>query len=170
MATEASLLTSLKALLVAQTWTGSANVVFPTGCVAITADSDIAVQQAYKTMRTPWALLQPMDSDADPEYDEDPNLAFLNLKVRIAVMVPGDALGENPLMGANKTGGSTRSEGRGLFEIEPELWTAIGKVNALEGIVLQCRLRGAIASQYHADTGTWVAHRDWNFQAIGTFV
>jgi hypothetical protein len=169
MATESSLLTSLKARLVARTWTGGANVVFPTGCVAITANADVATQQALKTMRTPFALLQPLESTSDPEFDEAPNYAQLNIQVRIGVMVPGDAVGENPLMGANKTLGATYSEGRGLFEIEAEVFNAIGAVNGNESIVLQCRQKGAVQAQY-LDSGTWIAWRDLVFEVMGTYV
>ncbi len=169
MATEASLLASLKSRLIARTWTGGANVVFPTGCVAITGNSDIAMMQAAKTMRTPFALLQPLDSTSDPEFDQQPNYVQLNIQVRVMVMVPGDAIGENPLIGANKTGGSTKSEGRGLFEVEQEVFNAIGAVNANESIVLQCRQKGAVNAQY-LEGSTWLAWRDLTFQVLGTYV
>lgn len=169
MATEASLLASLKARLIARTWTGGANVVFPTGCVAITANADIATKQALKTMRTPFALLQPLDSTSDPEFDENPNYVQLNIQVRVGVMVPGDAVGENPLIGANKTAGSTYSEGRGLFEVEGEVFNAIGAVNGNESIVLQCRQKGAVNAFYN-ETGTWIAWRDITLEVMGTFV
>ena len=168
MATEASLLASLKARLIAATWPGGSNVVFPTGCVAVTANADIATQQAIKTMRTPFALLQPLESTSDPEYDDNPNYVQLNILVRILVMVPGDAVGENPLLGANKTGGATKSEGKGLFEVEQEVHDAIGAVNGAESIILQCRQRGAVSSAY-LDNQTWVAWRDLQLEVMGTY-
>lgn len=168
--TESQLLTSLEALLVAQTWTGSSNVVFPTGCVTITANADLATIAAVKGMRTPFALLQPLDSTSDPEFDEDPNFVALRLKVRLGVQVPGDGFGRNPLMGANKTGGSTLSEGRGLFEVEQELFNAIGKVNGLESINLQCRQKGAVEAGYVDGGSTYMATRDYDFEALGTMV
>lgn len=169
MATEASLLASLKTRLIARTWTGGSNVVFPTGCVAITANADIATQQALKTMRTPFALIQPLDSTSDPEFDEEPNYVELNVQVRVGVMVPGDAVGENPLIGANKTAGSTYSEGRGLFEVEGEVFNAIGAINGNESVILQCRQKGAVQAIYDA-SGTWIAWRDLVFSVMGTYV
>jgi hypothetical protein len=168
--TESQMFDALRDELVAQTWTGSSNVVFPTGSVAITVNADLAMVGAIKSMRMPWALLQPLDSSSDPDFDEDPNLAQMNVLVRIMVSVPGDAIGENPLMGANKTGGSTKSEGRGLFEIEQELFNAIGKVNMLESINLQCRQKGAAQPALYDGGSVYVAFRDWRFEAIGTFV
>lgn len=168
--TESQMFDELKDELIAQTWTGSSNAVFPTGSVAITTNADLAMVGAIKSARMPWCLLQPLDSSSDPDHDEDPNLAVMNLQVRIMVSVPGDAIGENPLMGANKTGGSTKSEGRGLFEIEQELFNAIGKVNALEGVILQCRHKSAAQTALYDGGSVYVAFRDWRFEAVGTFV
>lgn len=167
--TESQLLTAIKAELVAQVWTGGSNVVFPTGCVAITANIDLATEAAIKTMRTPFVLLQPMATTSDPEYDEDPNFVAFNLNARIVVLVPGDAVGENALMGANKTGGSTASEGRGIFEVEQELFNAIGRLNGLESIILQCRQKGA-ANATIMENNVYVAYRDFQFEALGTMV
>ncbi len=167
--TESALLTAIKALLVAQTWTGGSNVVFPTGCVAITGNVDMAMEWALKTMRTPFVLLQPLSTTADPEFDEDPNFVALNLQARIMVMVPGDSVGENTLMGANKTLGATYSEGRGLFEVEQELFNAMGRLNGLEGVILQCRNKGAVQSAIVGDA-TYLAYRDYQFEALGTVV
>jgi hypothetical protein len=167
--TESQLLTAIKAELVAQLWTGGANVVFPTGCVAITANVDLAMESALKTMRTPFALLQPMGTTSDPEFDEDPNFVALNLQVRIVVMVPGDSVGENALMGGNKTGGATVSEGKGIFDVEQELFNAIGRLNGLESIILQCRQKGGISAAIVGDN-VYVAYRDLQFEALGTLV
>ena len=165
--TESQLLTALKALLVAQVWTGGTNVVFPTGCVAITADIELAMESALQTMRTPFVLLQPLGTTADPDYDEDPNFVALNLKARIVVMVPGDAVGENALMGGNKTAGATFSEGRGIFEVEQETFNAIGRVNGTEGIILQCRHKSDVSAAI-VGGNTYIAYRDLNFEAMGT--
>ena len=167
--TESQLLASLKTECIAQTWTGSTNVVFPTGCVAITPNVELAMEAAAKTMRTPFCLIQPLDTTSDPEFGEDPNFIQLNVNVRVLVMVPGDSVGENPLIGGNKTGGSTVSEGRGLFEIQAELFNAIGRLNDLESVQLQNTQVGA-AQAAIVDGKTYVAWRDYKFQALGTLV
>lgn len=167
--TESQLLTALKALLVAQTWTGGSNVVFPTGCVAISADVELAMESALGTMRTPFVLLQPLGTTADPDYDEDPNFVALSIKARIVVMVPGDAVGENALMGGNKTAGATYSEGRGIFEVEQELFNAIGSENGTEGIILQCRHKSGVNAAI-VGGNIYVAYRDIVFEALGTMV
>lgn len=167
---ETTLLTNLKSRLVAQAWTGSSNVVFATGSVAITFNVEQAMKGAWASgMRAPYALLQPLDSASDPEFDEDPNFVTMRVNVRLVAVVPGDAVGENVLQGANKTGGATKSEGRGLFELEVELHNAIGKVNALESVILQCRQKSAVAGTT-IENGTHAAWRDYVFEAIGTMV
>src|SRR3990167_3138910 len=168
--TESQMFDALKDEIIAQTWTGSSNVVFPTGSVAITVNADLATLGAIKAQRMPWCLLQPLESTTDPDWDENPNVVQMELLCRIMVSVPGDAVGENPLMGANKTGGSTKSEGRGLFEIEQELFNAIGKVNALEGVILQCRQKGAAQTALYDGGSVYVAFRDFRFEAMGTLV
>lgn len=166
---EHTLMNSLKTELVAQTWTGSSNVVFPSGSVAVVPDLDLAMEAALKTMRTPFALMKLEESTSDPDYDEDPNFVRLGVKVRLAVTIPGDAVGENAVMGANKTGGSTKSEGRGLLELEQELHNAIGKVNAKESIVLQCRQKGATGGAV-VEGKLNTAFRDYTFEGFGTVV
>lgn len=166
---ESTLLTTVKARLVAQTWTGGSNVVFPTGCVAITANVDLAMESALKTMRTPFALLQPLSSTSDPEFDQAPGLAMLAFQVRVMVMVPGDSVGENAVMGGNKTAGATYSEGRGLFEVEQEVFNAIGTLNANESLVIMCRQKGG-ANAAIVEGKTYVAWRDLQFEMLGTYV
>lgn len=166
---ELTLLTTLKTKLIAQVWTGGGSVVFPTGCVYITANVDLAMESALKTMRTPICLIQPLDSTSDPDFGEDPRLTFLNVNIRIVVMVPGDAVGENAIIGGNKTGGSTASEGRGLFEVSQELFNAIGQLNDNESLQLQNTQSGA-ANAAIVDDKTYVAWRDFRFTAKGTLV
>lgn len=170
MATRSSILTSLKAELVAQTWTGSSNVVFPTGSVLITKSPEI--KQALATLRPPMALIMPGQAQCDPEFHEEPDLLVFDFVVRIVTVVPGDHMGENPLIGANKTGGSTRSEGRGIYEIELELYNAVGKLNVLESIVIQNRQSSDVgATIYDRGSGIlYVAYCDYSFETICTLV
>lgn len=172
MATRLSILTSLKAELVAQTWTGTSNVVFPTGSVLVTKSPE--VKQALATLRPPMALIMPGSAQCDPEYHEEPDLLVFDFRVRLLTVVPGDHVGENPLMGANKkgTGSTTASEGRGIFEIEQELYNAVGRLNVLESIVIQNRQVGDVgATVYDSGSGIlYVAYCDYQFETICTLV
>lgn len=162
---ESTLLSNLKTTLLAQKWTGSSNVVFGTGSVLATPNTDEAMQGAIKAaIRTPICLLQLLGAESDPEHDEEPDLLKINFNARLIVNIPGDAVGENAVLGANKTGGSIKSEGRGLVEVEQELYNAIGKLNALESYSIQNRMKGAQAAAQIAPS-VYLAWRDYLFEA-----
>lgn len=166
---EYTILTSVKSELIAQTWTGSANVVFPTGCVAITPPTGEVVRNALETMRVPFALIQPSSAESDPNFDEEPDFMRILVNIIIVVAIPGGAVGEEAMLGANKTLGSTKSEGRGLLEIEQEVYNAIGKLNALESITLQFRQRGEEGAIMQPPS-TWIQYRTLSFEGWCTTV
>ena len=166
--TENALLLAIKAAVIAQTWSGG-NVVFPSGCVAITSNSELATEFAMKNFRTPFCLIQPGNTSSDPKFDEAPDLSYLDVAVRLIVMIPGDPVGENCLIGANQTNGPLASEGQGLFQIEPQLFAAIGKLNAANGLTIQFRQKGALTAGT-LENGSYVAYRDSTFQAICTLI
>jgi hypothetical protein len=163
--TEYQLLTNIKSKLVARTWTGSSNVVFPTGSVAISSGRDLWF---LSTLRCPIAIIKPGGTESDPEFDEEPGFLRFSVGLRLVTDIPNDWTGEAPLIGANKTQGSTRSEGRGIFEIEQEVFNAIGILNALESVDLQCTQRSEV--EIDQVGSVMVAYRDYTFQCYGTAV
>jgi hypothetical protein len=163
--TEYQLLTSLKAKLVARTWGGVGSVVFPTGSVAISMGKDIWFMS---TLRCPIAILKPGGTESDPEFNEEPAFLRFTVGLRLITDIPNDWTGEAPLMGANPTQGSTRSEGRGIFEIEQEVFNAIGRLNALESVDLQCTQKSEI--EVDQIGSVMVAYRDYAFSCYGVAV
>lgn len=161
--TKTQLLTAIKNKLIAQVWTGSSNVVFPSGSVVV---SKAIAKSALSTMGTPIAQIIPGGGKADPQFDEDPNLLIFPVTVRLITIAPGDAVGENPLMGANRAD-STLSEGAGLYDLEQELYNAIGKLNTQDGIIIQFRNQGDSGAEY-VDDNLYLAYEDHNFEAICT--
>jgi len=161
-------MTFLQTQLVAQTWSGG-SVVFPSGSVQITANTETAMDYALQNFRAPMALIQPLDGESDPKYDEEPGLLYETFQVRLIVNIPGDPVGSNALMGANLTNGAAASEGQGLLSIEPYLFTAIGIVNAAQGLTIQSRGKGQIRAG-HLENRTYLAYRDYTFQSICTWV
>jgi len=166
--TKKALLTAIKNLLIAQTWTGGSNVVFGTGSVLITRGVDIADATKKQAVRTPFALIVPGAGVADPLWGEDPNLLVSQVVIRIGVLVPGDAVGENPLMGANRPD-TTKSEGAGLYDVEQMLYTAVGKLNAQEGIILQFKNTGDSGATL-IDDKNYLAYEDHLYEMIATEV
>jgi hypothetical protein len=115
------------------------------------------------------ALIQPLDGESDPKYDEEPDLLYENFQVRLIVNIPGDPVGSNALMGANLTNGANASEGQGLFSLEQQLYNAIGLLNAAQSITIQFRGKGQIRAG-HLENKTYLAYRDYSFSAMCTWI
>lgn len=164
-----AMMTALKNALIAQKWTVAGNVVFPTGSVQITANTETAMNFALQNFRSPIALLQPLDGESDPKYDEEPGLLYETFQVRMIVNIPGDPVGSNALMGANQINGANASEGQGLLGLEVQLFNAIGILNAAQSVVIQSRGKGQVRAG-HLENGTYLAYRDYTFQAMCTWV
>lgn len=163
-----TLVNALKTQLVGQQWSGG-NVVFPSGSVQITGNTEEAMDYALLNMRSPIALIQIMDAEADPKYDEEPDLLYETFQVRLVVNIPGDPVGSNALVGANQTNGANASEGQGLLSLEQQLFNAIGVLNAANSITIQNRGKGQIRAG-HLNNRTYLAYRDYTFQAICTWI
>ncbi len=166
---ESELLAEFKAQLVAQTWTGSSNVVFPSGSVHIVPNIANAIQAALNTNRVPCALIESGTAESDPEFDEEPSLIRFTFNTAIIVAVPGDAIGENAIMGANKTGGSTASQGRGIVEVAQEFFNAVGVLNDLESVTIQVRQKGEQGAVFKPPS-MWIVYRIYECEAWGVAV
>lgn len=161
----ATLATAIKTQLIAQTWTGSSNVVFPSGGVVISraVDAKWALSGGM-----PWPLAQIMlgDFKSDPEYGEEPDFLIGPVIVRLYQIAPGDTMGEAPIMGANRSD-ATMSEGAGLYQIEQEVYNAIGKLNS-PTIIIQFRQMGASGGEILDNR--YIAFEEIEFEAVCTAV
>ena len=158
----------LKDLLQAREWEGdSGNIVFASSSVFSTAGP--IDEDALGNRRTPFAMIYVLGSQVDPTMNELPGLIRQEIGVRLAVSVPGDAVGENPLMGANPTGTNpyTSSKGRGLLEVQEELLATIEYLGNSNGINIQSRASSAVASSVQQDN-EYVCARDYTFEALVT--
>jgi hypothetical protein len=124
---------------------------------------------ALKNLRSPMCLIQPLDGESDPKYDEQPGLIYENFEIRLIVNIPGDEVGTNALMGANLTNGANASEGQGLLTLEQQLFNAIGFLNAASGLTIQFRGKGQLTAG-HLENRTYLAYRGYKFQALCTWV
>jgi len=157
------MLVAIKTTLQARTWTGSSNKVFGSSSVVITRG---AIKDALRTMVAPGALIMPGNIRCDPEFGEEPDLWMVDVVVRVYTVAPGEAIGENPLIGANR-GDVTKSEGAGLLEILEEVQQALGQLNVQDGsnYVIQFRQRGG-AGGVHVDERVMWMFQDLEFEAI----
>jgi hypothetical protein len=108
------LVKTLRARLVARTWPDSPNEpVFPV--VVVTA---AAWASLMSNRRTPLVAIRPGKSDGDAESLD---LTTQSIDFMILVAVEGDEVGQNAMIGGNRSGGQGSSRGRGLLEVEEEL-------------------------------------------------
>lgn len=146
----------LQYLLRARVWEDSATKVFDENSVLITAaPREAALEQLIK----PACLIRPMGATCD---DEEPDLIQQEIAVTLAVVHAGDNYGEAPVVGGQRTS-QTSSVGRGLLEIEEELFTAVEFLNTDDGVVIQHRASSAVEPQFVA--GQYMLFRDYIFRA-----
>lgn len=119
----------IKATLIARTWEGSGQVVFPTGSVHVTNGYQ---ETAAANFRFPIALIGVGPGSND---DQQPGHEKRAVTIIIAVRNMGDMIGENSVIGANRQG-TNRSEGRGILEVEEEVKAACRQMQDALGIRL----------------------------------
>lgn len=156
-------LVKIKDELIAQTWTGSSNVVFAESSVFVSKGID---RNVIRTLRMPVAQVIPGPGRSDPQHGEEPDLLVNPVTVRIFQIAPGDAVGENPLIGANRPD-TAKSEGAGVYEIAEEVYNAIGRINVLEGLTIQNRRMGEGGPAY-VDDKVYIAYQDIEFELVCT--
>lgn len=162
------MITEIQNRIIAQTWTGGSDVVFPTGSVLITPNLEEGLRAALNQagLRTPICLIAPEAAESDPEYDEEPDLQKFAFTVMLCVTIPGGAIGQETLMSANVPD-STKSEGQGILTVEQEFFNAVGKLNALENVVIQNIQRSEQGGAFHPP-GTYISYRTYRLEAWGT--
>lgn len=133
-------LRQMKTLLLAEEWGSSGNVVFPSGSVLVSAAPN---EIAMKVLRPPWCLLRCGSFRADAN---DPTYGEQDFEAIVATSVPGDALGEAALLGANRQ--TDKSEGAGLLRIEEKVYSVLSRLSESSGIIVTLAASGAVqASQ-----------------------
>lgn len=143
-------------LLREQVWTGSATAVFHTSSVLITAAPR---ESAMEQLIMPAALIRPLGATSD---DEEPDFITQELALTLAVSHAGDSYGEYPLVGGQRTS-QTDSSGRGLLEVEEEVFNAIEFLNTDAGVLIQHRVSSAAEPRMIGDQ--YLLLRDYMFRA-----
>lgn len=153
------ILRQLQYLIRAQTWAGGVTTVFASGSVKITA---AIPEETVEKLILPACLIGPRGATADPEFQDVPDYLEQEIVIRLIAGHAGDAFGEYTLVGGQRTG-QTRSPGRGLLEVEEELFNAVELLNTDDGIVIQHRASSAVEPQLVE--GQYIAMRDYLFRA-----
>lgn len=137
----------IKTILTSLRWGGTGDPVFGRDSVYVTV---APLESRMSQLVMPAAFVRPGSARVDPER---PGLLMQDIAVTVIVSVPGDQLGERPLIGSNRTG-KTSWGGRGLLEVESEMLGAIAELDASGQMRMQHRatsVLGALAGEsgYH---------------------
>jgi hypothetical protein len=123
-----------------------------------TADDLIDTGMIY-----PACLIRPTTAQSDPEHNEEPDYLQQNFEMTIIAKVHGGRTSENPIIGAYRES-TTTSAGRGILELEEELFNAVEKLNTVDGVVIQHTATGASLTELIADEMA-IVYRDYQFTA-----
>jgi len=134
----------IKKLLSERTWEGTGARVF--GAVRI---SNGPAEAAASSLIYPSAFIGTGDGAAE---DQIPGHLTRSVEIRIMARASGDTLGENAMIGANRTD-TAHSEGRGLLELEEEVFATIKQLQNAFGIKISFRAVGMGTPEYNESTG-----------------
>ena len=136
-------------------WTGSSTSVWASKSVIISAAPH---EEIVERVTMPVAVIRPGSCSVD-RYR--PDLLDQEVVITLGVSHAGDAYGEFPVVGGHRTS-QTESKGRGLLEVEEEMFAAAELLNADDGIEIQ--FRGASATQPKLVSGQYLLLRDYLFR------
>lgn len=154
------LLHEIRAILRAAKWDDGTTPVFRESSVIVTTGP---VQDVAFLQGAPLAFVVPGDTQADPQHRDEPGLVEQRIAVSIAVVFPGDRLGEKPLLGGNLVGGTNSSKNRGLLEIEERVLREIALLSTSSGVRIVFSSAGAGQPTQMADS--YVVQRELYFTA-----
>lgn len=142
-------------------WTGSSTPVFNDDSVRILGGDEL---EAFgEGLIAPAALIRIGALTSDPLHGEEPDLVQLAFDVILVTQVPGDRMGEHPIMGANRQG-LTDSRGRGILELEEELFATLERLGDALGVRVQSIATGA-QQQGVDESDNVIAMREYSFEA-----
>lgn len=159
MATEKELLTAIKTKLQAAEWGSSGNKVFASGAVVVTG----GFHESYlASLGMPAALIRPGSAITD---EDEPGLQENSVTITLVSCVPGEAAGENVIMGANRQ--TDESKGVGLLDLGERVLLLLKELYKDDGIPILYVSRSN-TDFTHSDDMRYLAWRDFDFVARTT--
>ena len=150
-------------LLRQETWPNSTGVIFDTDSVKIVEQGE-EEEALEEGMIPPLAIIGPVGGTSDPVGGgERPSLVERPLDITLVAINQGDRVGEVAIVGGTRES-AISSRGRGLLELEPPLFNAVGRKAAECGIAIGFAGFGAGAVR-RGIADNWVAIQDYNFRA-----
>lgn len=151
----------MKKLLADAIWPGGDTVL---GSVHVTQAPN---EEAVNNFRFPLCLISVGSASVDPDFGQEEELLRQRFTVRVLAANANDVIGEATLIGANRTGGSTSSKGRGVLEIEEPVFDAVSRLSGLDGIEIRLKAESAVRATWIQNIGH-VAFRDYDFDVLCT--
>ncbi len=145
-----------------QNWTGGSTPVFRASHIFIAAASESEILDIMGRKGSPLCIIVPGTAQTDPEKREEADFISLDFGVIVLVKQANGPVGEAPIMGGNRKS-RTDTLGRGILEIEEEVFNAIELLQTQNGIKTQ--LTGASEVGLTQTEVGYVTHRDYTFQA-----
>lgn len=152
-------LMQIRSRLRAALWPGGGSSVFGDNVVVSAALSEGAVH----ALTAPFVVIQPGGGQHDPDNDgQEPGLIRVEPSLLLVVSIPGDAVGENAILGANRLS-ELASDGRGLLEVQEIIFQQVRLMNSDDGIRLEFRGSSEANAVQDPDLG-YVAFREYIFE------
>jgi hypothetical protein len=162
--TDWQLLLRLQGILRSRRWLDTGQIVFARQSVIVTTGFD---PDLLARLKFPVAILSPEEAEVDPDAGgQESSLLRQAVGIVIGVSNPSDPFGETPIVGSNRQAAS-QSDGRGLLEVQEELFAAIRQLSQVAQINIVYRAAGAARAERHAEHG-YIATRAYRFEAFCT--
>ena len=155
---------ALKTKLLAQVWNSSSNKVFNQDSVIVSQNVPV---EALRNLIPPIAIIRCGGATSDPEHDEEPDLLMQRFQVAIITYSENDTYGEGVLMGAC-VADADKSEGKGVLQIEEELFNAIKEMDTDDGITIYSRAKSVPEAVVDEDAGLTIGFRQYEFETLTT--
>jgi len=141
-------------------WTGGSTPVFGGVSVVTTPEPEL-----LQNIRCPYLAIKLSDGTEDPLHDEEPGLTLQRIMCTILQTVSSGYTGRGSLIGANRTGGFTQSKGRGITEIQRELYEVIKVLHQDLGVKILGRAKGPADAVRDEKMG-YISYRGYNWDLL----
>lgn len=124
--------------------------------------------EAIASLSLPAAMIRPGGSQADAAHGDNPTSLQVEFTVRIFQKSAGDRVGEHVLLGVKQPGvTSGNSAGKGLFQIEELVYSALSDLHQKNGVDIIVQGASSVESQM-IEGSVAVAARDLVFTSLVT--
>lgn len=154
----------LRYLVGTRSWTGSTTRVFDPASVIVGTGQELAAAQ--ESVILPLCFIRVEGNQSDPLHGEEPDLVHQQFTLSLVQVTHGDRIGEGVILGANRFG-STDSRGRGVLELEEEVFAAVELLVVNSGVVILSRASSAATTDTD-ESNNVVGIRDHSFTAVCT--